>query len=122
MFFFDCAAAYDETQGARLENLVACCVLKHIQFRRDTTGDNWDLFYLRDKEKREVDFVVTLNRRVYRPIEVKESDGTVSNSLRYYTDRLKPKESIQLVLQLDRAWETYGIKSLPLGQWLRSLS
>ncbi|MYH60948.1 MAG: DUF4143 domain-containing protein [Caldilineaceae bacterium SB0675_bin_29] len=121
VFFFDCAAAYDDTQGAQLENLVACCLLKHIQFRKDTTGENWDLFYLRDKEKREVDFVVTLNRRVYSLIEVKKSDGAISNSLRYYTDRLKPKESIQLVLQLDRAREKDGIKTLPLGKWLESL-
>ena len=121
VFFFDCAAAYDETQGAQLENLVACCLLKHIQFRKDTTGENWDLFYLRDKEKREVDFVVTLNRRIHWLIEVKKSDDAVSNSLRYYTDRLKPKESIQLVLQLDRAREQNGIKTLPLGKWLEGL-
>ena len=68
-----------------------------------------------------MDFVVTLNRRVYSLIEVKKSDGAVSNSLRYYTDKLKPKEAIQLVLQLDRAREKDGIKTLPLGKWLESL-
>ena len=121
VFFFDCAAAYDETRGAQLENLVACCLLKHIQFRKDTTGENRELFYLRDKEKRKVDFVVTLNRRIHWLIEVKKSDDAISNSLRYYTDRLKPKEAIQLVLQLDRALEKYGIKTLPLGTWLEGL-
>lgn len=49
------------------------------------------------------------------------SDDAVSNSLRYYTDRLKPKESIQLVLHLDRAREKSGIKTLPLGKWLEAL-
>ena len=68
-----------------------------------------------------MDFVVTLNRRVYWLIEVKKSDDTVSNSLRYYTDRLKPEESIQLVLQLDRAREKYKIKTLPLGKWLEGV-
>jgi predicted AAA+ superfamily ATPase len=46
--------------------------------------ESWDLFYLRDKEGREVDFVVTLNRKVQWLIEVKTSDGEIGNSLRYY--------------------------------------
>ena len=121
VFFYDCAAAYDETQGAQLENLVACCLLKHIQFRKDSTGENWGLFYLRDKEKREVDFVVTRNRRVHTLIEVKKSDTTISNSLRYYSDKLQPEHSIQLVLQLERAEEKNGINTLPLGKWLDRL-
>jgi len=33
-FFFDCAAAYDETGGAQLENLVACSLLKFVDFRK----------------------------------------------------------------------------------------
>jgi len=121
VFFFDCAAAYDETGGAQLENLVACCLLKQVQFRRDASGENWDLHYLRDKEKREVDFVVTRNRRVQKLVEVKKSDAAVSRSLRYYAGKLAPGEAIQLVLQLDRAREQGGIKILPLGEWLDGL-
>jgi uncharacterized protein len=55
VYFFDCAAAYDATGGAQLENLVACSLLKFTQFRKDAFGENWDVFYLRDKEGREVD-------------------------------------------------------------------
>lgn len=121
VYFFDCAAAYDETGGAQLENLAACALLKYQQFRKDAFGENWDLYYLRDKEGREVDFVVTLNRRVHWLIEVKASDGEVSTSLKYYAQRLRPKESLQLVLNLDRAQERAGIKILPLGRWLEAL-
>lgn len=42
----------------------------------------WEIFYLRDKESREVDFVVTFNRRVHWLIEVKASDDNPSTSLR----------------------------------------
>ena len=121
IYFFDCAAAYDDTGGARLENLAACSLLKFIQFRKDTAGENWNLHYLRDKEGREVDFVVTLNRRVYWLIEVKASDTDVGTSLRHYTAKLRPKESLQLVLQLDRAREKDGVKIVPLAPWLESL-
>jgi len=121
VYFYDCAAGYDETIGARLENLVACSLLKFAQFRKDTAGENWELYYLRDKEGREVDFVMTLKRRVHWLIEVKASDSAVSSSLRYYTDKLRPSESLQLVLQLDRAQEKSGIKIVPLGSWLAAL-
>jgi uncharacterized protein len=121
IYFFDCAAAYDETGGAQLENLVACSLLKYAQFRRDAVGESWEIFYLRDKESREVDFVVTFNRRVHWLIEVKASDNSPTTSLRYYTDKLRPHESLQLVLNLDRAQEKSGIKILPLGKWLEEL-
>jgi predicted AAA+ superfamily ATPase len=121
VFFFDCAAAYDETGGAQLENLVACSLLKFAQFKRDASGENWELFYLRDKESREVDFVVTVNRRVHWLIEVKASDDNPGSSLKYYTQKLRPTESLQLVRNLDRPQEKSGIKILPLGSWLEEL-
>ncbi len=101
--------------------MVACSLLKYTQFRKDSTGESWELFYLRDKEDREVDFVVTLNRRVHWLIEVKASDANPSTSLRHYSEKLRPRESIQLVLNLERAQEKSGIKVLPLGKWLEAL-
>jgi predicted AAA+ superfamily ATPase len=121
VFFFDCAAAYDDTGGAQLENLVACSLLKWVQFQRDAHGENFDLYYLRDKDGREVDFVVTRNRKVLWLIEVKMTDSEVSTGLRYYAEKLKPKEALQLVLNLDRAQEKAGIKILPLAKWLDAL-
>jgi hypothetical protein len=121
VYFFDCAAAYDETGGAQLENLVACCLLKFTQYRKDALGEVWSVFYLRDKEGREVDFVVTYNRRVRWLIEVKTSDDDVSTALKYYTQKLKPTESLQLVLNLERPLEKSGIKLVPLGRWLEGL-
>jgi predicted AAA+ superfamily ATPase len=121
VFFFDCAAAYDSTGGAQLENLVASALLKFVHFRKDTAGENRELYYLRDKEQRKIDFVITLNRRVESLIEVKTSDTEISKSLRYYTERLRPQESLQLVLKLTRPQDKSGIKVLPLGPWLESL-
>jgi uncharacterized protein len=121
IYFFDCSAAYDDAGGAQLENLVAGSLLKFAQFRRDAAGESWEIFYLRDKESREVDFVVTLNRRVHWLIEVKASDDNPGTSLRYYTGKLRPHEALQLVLNIDRPQEKSGIKILPLGKWLEEL-
>jgi predicted AAA+ superfamily ATPase len=62
IYFFDCAAAYDETGGAQLENLVASSLLKYAQFRKDAAGESWEIFYLRDKEGREVDRILPLGK------------------------------------------------------------
>jgi uncharacterized protein len=121
VFFYDCAAAYDETGGAQLENLVASSLLKFIQYRQDSLGERWDLYYLRDREGHEVDFLVTLNRRVHWLIEVKKSDDAIGVGFRYYVQKLKAKEPLQLVLNLDRPLERSGVKVLPLAPWLAAL-
>ncbi len=121
VYFLDCGAAYDTTGGAQIENLAACSLLKFVHYRRDAHGENWDLHYLRDKENREVDFVVTLNRRVEWLIEVKASDDAVSPGLRYYAPRLQPKQTLQLLLNLPRQQEKSGVRLLPLAAWLDAL-
>jgi len=121
VFFYDCGSSFSEDDGSRLENLVGCSLLKQVQLRKDVTGENWDLHYLRDKEKHEVDFVITRDRKVIYLIEVKKSDTDISGGLRYYHQKLKPKETIQLVLNLDRRLEKDGIKIVPLGPWLEKL-
>jgi predicted AAA+ superfamily ATPase len=121
VYFYDCAAANDDNGGARLENLVACALLKWTEFKHDSAGERWRLHYLRDKEGREVDFVVTLDRRVQWLIEVKSADASLSPSLRYYARKLRPKQSLQLVLDLDKPQEREGIKIVPLAKWLEAL-
>ena len=54
-------------------------------------------------------------------IEIKASDDNVSTSLKYYTQKLNPTESLQLVLNLARPQEKSGIKLEPLSQWLERL-
>src|SRR3989338_4786682 len=46
------------SEGARFENLVASHFLKACHFWTDSGVGRADLFYLRDKEKREVDFFI----------------------------------------------------------------
>lgn len=125
-YFFDCGAALGtkgdpDAEGTRLENAVACALLKYCDLQRDTTGKNYALHYFRDREGREVDFVVTLNRKPYWCIEIKASDTIPSPALRYLHDRLNPKRSIQLVRHLDKPLEKSGIRIEPLSVWCEGL-
>lgn len=47
-----------EGDGPRAENLVASHLLKAVQWWTDVGIGSFELFYLRDKAKREVDFLV----------------------------------------------------------------
>jgi predicted AAA+ superfamily ATPase len=95
--------------GARLENLVATTLLKRLHFIEDYYGDRCSLHYIRDKEGREIDFVTVVNNQVIDLIEVKSTDTTVSSSLKYYADRLQPKNAIQLVGTLARSFHQGNI-------------
>ena len=121
LYFYDCSAA-ENGESARLENLVALALYKWCDFVRDTEGRDARLFYFRDSNDREVDFVVTEGRKILACIEVKSSDEEPSPSLRYLSDRLKPKHSLQLVRNCSRAREYGELKVRPLAEWLRQLA
>ncbi len=116
-YFYDCAAATNG-DGARLENLVACALLKYCHFKRDTEGKDYQLFYYRDKQKREVDFLVAERTKPKLSIEVKTSNTAISSSLNYLKEKINPEKSLQLVLNLDRSSEKNGVKVTSLAEWL----
>ncbi|EKD26242.1 MAG: hypothetical protein ACD_79C01302G0023, partial [uncultured bacterium] len=72
-YFYDTGAVKDD-EGARLENAVACSLLGELHYHEDTTGDKVELNFIRDKEKREVDFLVSINKTPKFLVEVKTSD------------------------------------------------
>ncbi len=120
-YFYDCAAAPTDF-GARLENLVALCLLKYCHFERDSKGRELVLHYYRDKSGREVDFVVSERTEVLACIEVKTSDAAPSNSLRYLAKRTGAKHAIQLVQNLDREVDYGQIKIRRLADWLAKIA
>lgn len=59
--------------GARAENWVACALLKAVHFWTDHGLGEFALHFIRDKEKREVDFCVVREGRAWFLVEVKRS-------------------------------------------------
>ncbi len=74
--------------GPRFENMVASHLLKWCHYLTDTGLANAELHYLRDKEKREVDFLITFDRKPWCLVEAKRSDRTVSKDALYFSERL----------------------------------
>lgn len=70
-----------ENEGARFENMVGSHLLKSIHGWNDLGYGPFELHYWRDLEKREVDFLITENRKPVVIFEVKKSDTSPSESL-----------------------------------------
>ena len=104
VYFFDTGDPLVE-EGERFENLVAASLLKKLQFLEDRDGYRFELRYLRDKEGREVDFVILKENRIEELIEVKWADENISKSLLYYAERLRPPKATQLVARLKRPYD-----------------
>lgn len=86
-----------ENEGFRFENLVALHLLKATRLWKSTGEVQLDLHYIRDKEKREVDFVLSQKGRPLLLIECKVSDLALSPSLIYFQKRLNAPHAVQLV-------------------------
>jgi len=112
-YFFDNGQVIDEP-GLKLENLVACSLLKEIHFREDCMGEKWDLYYLRNKDGREIDFFVTKGERPALMIEVKWSDEERSSNFSSFEKYLAGAKKVQIVKELKRE------KTYPDGTEIRS--
>jgi len=64
--------------GKRHETLVACHLLKAVEVWTDLGYGRFELHYLRDKQKREVDFLVSRDGSPWFLAEVKSSDSRLS--------------------------------------------
>ena len=93
--------------GKRAETFVACHLLKAVECWSDLGFGDFDLFYLRDRNKREVDFVVTRNKTPWFLAEVKKSEDRLSESLAYFQVATGAKHAFQVVL--DREYEDIDI-------------
>lgn len=83
--------------SAQLENLVASHLLKLCHYLYDAKGFKAELFYLRDLDQREVDFLVVVDKKPWLAIEVKSSDQAISPHLRYFGKKLHIPFQYQVV-------------------------
>ena len=122
VYFFDNADIICESdEGPRFENLVATHLLKKIHYLEDSQGLQFDLRYIRDKESREVDFIILKENKIFALIEVKLFDDQISKSLQYYSEKLKPRHSLQIVSDLKHEYKKNNCRVLKLQTALKVL-
>lgn len=103
IYLWDYSAIKDK--AARFENLVAHHLLKTCHFWTDTGEGTFDLYYLRNKEKQEIDFLIVRNGEPWLPVEVKWSDRDLSPNWKRFAPMLSCKYGLQIVYQ--DAWKLH---------------
>ena len=104
--------------GARFENMVASQLLKYCHFVEDTEGYKMSLQYLRDREGREVDFVVMKEKKPLFAVECKVSDHILSKTIKYFKERVNIPEFYQVHLgKKDIGFADRGGRALPFWKF-----
>lgn len=119
VYFYDNADVINN-DGARLENLVATTLIKRLNFIEDYHGHRCNLYYIRDKDGREIDFITQINNEIFELIEVKNGDSNISSSLKYYSQKLKPKRTVQIVGNLKRSFNQDHILVTSVGDYFQN--
>ncbi len=99
LFLWDWSLVADE--GARRENMVASHLLKAVHGWTDLGLGEYDLFYLRDKARREADFLVTRAGQPWFIVEVKSAGRRDLNpNLEYFQRITGAKHAFQIAFDL----------------------
>jgi len=119
IYFFDTGLVQGDL-GARFENFVATCLLKHVFAKIDYQAKDYSLKYLQTKERKEVDFALVCNSQIEKLIEVKYADPSISPHVRYFHEKYK-LSAVQLVKELKREKIEQGIEIVEAANFLKTL-
>jgi len=121
-YFYDTGQVVGDS-GAKLENLVACALLKEIHYLEDCHGEEKYLYYLKNKDGREIDFFITSNEDPVLMVEVKWSDENVSSNFKIFRKFFPEVRMVQIVKELKRE-KTFsnGVEIRNAHRWLSKLS
>ena len=90
-------------EGARFENLVACHLAKAVDMWNDLGLGDYALYYIRNKAKVEVDFLVAKDGRPWFLAEVKTADTKLSPALASMQKATGAVHAFQIVRDLPYA-------------------
>lgn len=112
LYFWDWSQV--DSKSFRFENLVASHLLKYCHYHQDTKGEKVELRYLRDTDKREVDFILIKNKKPFLAVECKTGDTALSPHLAYFQKKLHIPRCFQVHLsKKDFGHDKKGGRSLP---------
>jgi len=86
--------------GQRAETFVACHLKKAVDTWEDLGLGSFELRYLRDKEKHEVDFCVIRDGEPWFLVEAKRSDDALSPSLHRFQRQIDAPHAFQAVVEM----------------------
>jgi len=89
-------------EGAKTENFLASHLLKAVHFWSDRGFGKYDLYFIRDKDKREVDFVVTKDNKAWFLVEVKSGNHSrIGKNLIKFHKEIGTRHAFQVIFNMD---------------------
>lgn len=111
-----------EDEGSRFENFVGSHLLKWCHWMEDAEGIDMELRYFRDREQREVDFVILRDNKPMLFCEVKASGKNYSPHLYYLKKKFPHVRAIQITLDpTDSLINPDGLELISALQFLQEL-
>lgn len=123
LYLFDILRLPAAREAARLENLTALHLLKACHFWTDLAHGEFEVRFVRDKEGREVDFLVLRDRKPWMLVECKSGDVEPSADLLRFKQHLAVTRAFQLVTRAgyDRWHAATGVRVLHYQRFLAGL-
>ena len=90
-----------EDPGQRAETLCACHLLKAVEGWTDLGLGNFELRYLRDKQQREVDFLVVRDGEPWFMVEARHGDGRPSPALSWFQRQIDCPYAFQVAVDAE---------------------
>ncbi len=110
------------SEGGRFENFIGSHLLKWCHWIEDSEGIDMELRYFRDKEQREVDFVVLRDGKPILFCEVKVSDKSFSPNLFYLKQKFPTVRAIQVIQEpIQPVISTNGLELISAIDFLNEL-
>lgn len=120
LYFWDWSRVSEP--GIRFENMIASHLLKYCHFKEDTQGYNMELRFIRDTDKREVDFVVLCDDKPEFAVECKTGERKASAACRYFKERTNIPKFYQVHLgDKDFGNEIDNVRVLPFLTFCREV-
>ncbi len=120
LYFWDWSQV--RNQGECFENLVACHLLKYCHHLEDTEGYRMELRFLRDTDRREIDFVVLQNQKPRFAVECKSGEKSPSAAIDYFRQRTEIPAFYQVHLGKRDYVAHDGTRVLPFGIFCREMA
>jgi uncharacterized protein len=114
-YFYDTGQVLGE-HGIKLENAVACAIQKELHFREDCLGEEGKLYYVKNKDGKEIDFCISRDEAPSLLVEVKWNDNNLSPNFEIFRKFFPETKMVQISKKLDRE------KTFPNGTEIRLAS
>ena len=120
LYFWDWSQLPEK--GEQFENMVACQLLKYCHHLEDREGYEMELRYLRDTDRREVDFVVLRDKKPLFAVECKSGEKRINPAIRYFRERTPISRFYQVHLSdKDFGNADTDVRVLPFHTFCREL-